>query len=92
MPTAPSNSTERLVIFRSYVLAIEQKTLALWGNDQSASCFDRAVNALRACLKDLHDLEKDGDCQKKKGGVQGEPDCRDYYEQCSDGVCRIWCS
>ena len=92
MPTAPSNSTERLVIFRSYVLAIEQKTLALWANDQDARCFDRAVNALRTCVKALHDLERNGDCQKKKTGVQGEPDCRDYYEQCNDGVCRIWCS
>ena len=90
-PTIPSNSTERLVILRTYVLAIEQKTLALWANDEGAKCFDDTVKKLRDCVTALWELEKKKDCKKPKQ-LQTEPDCRDYYEQCADGVCRIWCS
>jgi hypothetical protein len=90
MATIPG-PTERLVIVKSYVVSIEQKTLALWANDENAKCFDKTIKALRDCVKALWDLEKNGECTKQKQ-FQTEPDCRDYYEQCDDGVCRIWCS
>ena len=77
---------ENLALLRAYVVTIEKKTMELWANDKNGDCMDGAIAAIKDLLTVLTDL------QTNCIAASGEPDCRDGYEPCNDGVCRVWCS
>ena len=84
------NDAEKLALLRAYVVTIDRKTIDLWANDKSGDCVKEAIVEMRKLLKLLSDLHTK--CKKSESGPEGEPECRDGYEPCEDGVCRVWCS
>jgi hypothetical protein len=84
------DDAEKLALLRAYVVTMDKKTIDVWANDKTGDCVKEAIAAIRKCLEALSDLQKE--CQKSKTDPEGEPECRDGYEPCEDGVCRVWCS
>ena len=85
----PTSDVEVLTLLRLYVLTIEKKTLEIWVNDQKKTCLNDLIDEFRDFLEKLTQMSTD--CISSKAPV-GEPECRDGYEPCADGVCRAWCS
>jgi hypothetical protein len=85
----PNSDVEVLNLLRLYVLTIEKKALEIWVNDQKKLCLEDMVDEFRTFLDKLTQMSQD--C-RSSAQAQGEPECRDGYEPCADGVCRVWCS
>jgi hypothetical protein len=77
----------RLALMRQFALIIEKKTTELVLADETGECFNSIVGLLRDLLEELDQLP--GNCLPPRNV---RSDCDPGYEQCSDGICRAWCS